>query len=186
MAAREARQQLERAHAILADRVQQLEGDEKAGEREIETLAARLAEANHELETFSYSVSHDLRAPLRAIDGFSRELQTAYGNTLDETGRHYLHRVRATTQRMSLLIDDLLDLSRLSRKPMRRQKVDVTELANEVAQDKRERVTHDVAFTIAPSLTANADPHLLRVVLENLIGQFLYNKAAEGPAANKK
>jgi len=166
----QAQQQLERTHAILAARVQQLEGDEQAGDRELETLAAQLAEATAELETFSYSVSHDLRAPLRAIDGFSRELQTAYGKALDETGNRYLHRVRAATQRMSLLIDDLLDLSRLSRKPMRRRKVDVTALANEVAQDKSERITHDVAFAIAPGLAANADPHLLRIVLENLIG----------------
>jgi len=165
----QAQQRLERTHAILAARVQQLEGDEQAGERELETLAARLADANEELETFSYSVSHDLRAPLRAIDGFSRELQTAYGDALDETGRRYLQRVRAATQRMSLLIDDLLDLSRLSRKPMRREKVDVTALAHEVAQERRERAGCDLAFSIAPGLTANADPHLLRVVLENLL-----------------
>lgn len=178
----QAQRRLERTHAILAARVQRLEGDEKAGERELETLAAQLADANHELETFSYSVSHDLRAPLRAIDGFSRELQTAYGDALDETGRRYLQRVRAATQRMSLLIDDLLDLSRLARKPIRRETVDVTALANEVAQEKGERAGHEVALHVAPGLTASADPHLLRVVLENLIGNAVKFSSRRGDA----
>lgn len=166
----EAQRRLERAHEILAARLQQLEGDENGDGGELDVLAARLAEAHEELETFSYSVSHDLRAPLRAIDGFSRELQSEYEHSLDERGQHYLRRVRLATQRMSLLIDDLLNLSRLSRRPLRRSSVDVSAMANEIAGELRERGGARVAFDVAPTLTATADPHLLRIVLENVIG----------------
>lgn len=166
----QAQHQLERAHEILSARVQQLEGGDKADDRELDALAARLTEANEELETFSYSVSHDLRAPLRAIDGFSRELQTAYAHCFDETGHQYLRRVRAATQRMSQLIDDLLSLARLSRKPLNRQTVDVTAMAHEIGTEARERSGRPVAFDVEQNLTASADPHLLRVVLENIVG----------------
>jgi PAS domain S-box-containing protein len=175
----EARLQLERAHEILSARVQQLEGGERleersdehvTGGRELGDLASRLSEAHDELETFSYSVSHDLRAPLRAIDGFSRELQTGYEHCLDETGQHYLRRVRTATQRMSLLIDDLLSLSRLSRQKLRRTSVDVSALATDVAAEMTERAGREIGFDIAPNLIASADPHLLRVVFENILG----------------
>ena len=167
----EARRTLERAHEILSTRLAALEGgDGSLDVRELDALAARLAEANEELETFSYSVSHDLRAPLRAIDGFSRELQTGHADALDAQGQKYLARIRAATQRMSQLIDDLLSLSRLSRKPMNRIPVDVTAMAGEVANEVRERSGSNVTFSIEPGLTTSADPHLLRVVFENLIG----------------
>lgn len=165
----EARRALERAHDILVDRVARLEGAEAetvTRERaEIEVLAQRVAAANEELETFSYSVSHDLRAPLRAIDGFSRELRLSYGDQLDEQGRHYLTRILAATRRMSQLIDDLLDLSRLSRKPMKRTSVDITAMANEVATELEAS-----SIAIEPGLSVNGDPDLVRVVLQNLIG----------------
>ncbi|HYO76458.1 MAG TPA: PAS domain S-box protein, partial [Thermoanaerobaculia bacterium] len=166
-----ARRTLERAHEILSSRLAALEGgDGSLDVRELETLAARLADANQELETFSYSVSHDLRAPLRAIDGFSRELQTSHAASLDAQGQKYLGRIRAATQRMAQLIDDLLSLSRLARKPMNRVPVDVSAMAGDVANEVRERSGRDVTFAIEPGLATTADPHLLRVVLENLIG----------------
>jgi len=133
--------------------------------------AAELEQANRELEAFNYSVSHDLRSPLRAIDGFSRELSTEYAEVLDERGRHYLDRVRAAAQRMGLLIDALLSLSRVSRAPVGRSVVDVTEMATAIVTDLRQRApTRDVDVRIAPGLTARADPQLLRVALENLLG----------------
>ncbi|HYH08769.1 MAG TPA: PAS domain S-box protein [Thermoanaerobaculia bacterium] len=161
----ETRQELERAHEILAARVAALEGEEAASRDTVEQLAARLAAANKELETFSYSVSHDLRTPLRAVDGFSRELVVEWGDRLDATGRDYLGRIRKATVRMSQLIDDLLNLSRLGRAPLHRAVVDVSALAAEVAADH-----HAPNVRIEPGLTAHADPHLLRIVLENLIG----------------
>ena len=164
----EATRALERAHDILAARVAMLEGVQTvdvAQERaQVEVLARRLAAANEELETFSYSVSHDLRAPLRAIDGFSRELMLNLASQLDSESQRYLSRIRAATQRMAQLIDDLLDLSRLSRRPMNRAAVDVSALAADVAGELG--APH---VEIEPRLTAFADPHLLRVVLQNLI-----------------
>lgn len=164
----EARRTLQRAHDILAERLAAFEGIEAADlerEREqVEVLAQRLAAATEELETFSYSVSHDLRAPLRAIDGFSRELLLT-AESLDETGRRYLTRIRAATRRMAHLIDGLLDLSRLSRRPMQLQPVDVSALAEDVAGELG--APH---VRVQAGITAAADPHLLRVVLQNLIG----------------
>lgn len=167
------REALERAHEVLSARVAALEGVEAvAAERasdvqrhqeEIAGLAERLAEANRELEMFSYSVSHDLRAPLRAVDGFSRELMSRLDAHLDERSRRYFQRVLAAAQRMSTLIDDLLRLSRLSRAALRRERVDVTAVATEIADGRS-------AVHVEPGLTAWADAQLLRVVLENVIG----------------
>ena len=165
----ESRRKLERAHSILSARISALEGNSRLHE-EVETLAARLSQAHEELETFSYSVSHDLRAPLRAIDGFTRELQLGYEPVLDEQGRQYLGRIRAAAHRMSLLIDDLLKLSRLSNAIVDRRHADVTAIAREVAAEVRERGGAGVEFEIEEGLVERADPHLLRVVLENLIG----------------
>jgi PAS domain S-box-containing protein len=130
-----------------------------------------LGSANRELEAFCYSVSHDLRSPLRAIDGFSQELLLRHADQLDEKGRHYLARVRAGTQRMGQLIDDLLKLSRVTRNEMQRVPVDLTALAETVAAELREREPgRAVTFSAQPGLTAEGDPALCRVVLENLLG----------------
>ncbi|MBI5440169.1 MAG: PAS domain-containing sensor histidine kinase, partial [Deltaproteobacteria bacterium] len=127
--------------------------------------------ANRELEAFSYSVSHDLRAPLRAIDGFSQALLEDYFGLLDEQGREFLNRVRAATQRMAQLIDDLLKLSRLTRGELNIAPVDVSELARAVAAVlQRNDPDRQVTVRTAEGMTAHADAQLLRTALENLIG----------------
>ena len=139
-----------------------------------EHLTARVAHLevlNAELESFSYSVSHDLRAPLRAIDGFSQALLEDYGQTLNADGRHYLDRVRAGAQRMAHLIDDLLVLSRISRADFAVSDVDVSDLASVVM---RELATMEpqrrAEIDIEPGIVMRADHRQLRVILENLLG----------------
>jgi light-regulated signal transduction histidine kinase (bacteriophytochrome) len=127
--------------------------------------------ANRELEAFSYSVSHDLRAPLQSIDGFSLALLEDYQNLLDDRGNDYLRRVRNATQRMANLIDDLLKLSRLTRGELNLAIVDLTSLARAVAAElQKSQPERQVFFHIAEELTATADPNLLKVVLDNLLG----------------
>ena len=139
-------------------------------EQRVEQRTAALGAANKELEAFSYSVSHDLRAPLRAIDGFSLALIEDYGGTIDAGGQDSLRRVRAAAVRMGELIDALLQLSRLSRAPLERVNVDLTALAQAMAQELRDADPDRPAeFVIAPHMTANADLRLIRVVLDNLM-----------------
>jgi light-regulated signal transduction histidine kinase (bacteriophytochrome) len=129
-----------------------------------------LEAVNKELEAFSYSVSHDLRAPLRAIDGFSQALLEDYIGQLDETGRDHLQRVRAATQRMGQLIDDMLNLSRITRSELRRQPVNLSALVATIAWELRQtQLERQVEFIIAPGVTVEGDPHLLHIALENLI-----------------
>src|SRR6185295_1125297 len=140
-------------------------------ENRVEQRTAELKTANAELESFSYSVSHDLRAPLRAIDGFSKILLESAAGTLDERGKDSLGRVRAATQRMGELIDDLLDLSRLSRGELRLETLNLSLLAQEVAEEfGKTDPGRQVQFVIAPGLAARGDAGLLRVVLDNLMG----------------
>jgi len=129
-----------------------------------------LEQANKELEAFSYSVSHDLRAPLRSMDGFSQALLEDYTDKLDTQGKDYLRRVRAACQRMSQLIDDLLNLSRVTRAEMRYEKVNLSALAKAVVVELQEtQPERRVEFVIEEDITAHGDSHLLRVVLENLL-----------------
>jgi PAS domain S-box-containing protein len=165
-----ARQALEQAYGVLRERVASLEGVDDRHEERIEELATHLAAANTELEAFSYSVSHDLRAPLRGMAGFSRELLRAHCEQLDERGRHYVSRIQAGADRMLQLIDDLLRLSKVSRTAMVRTTVDVTAVAASVANELRETGAPPVPVDIAPGLTAQADERLLRIVFANLIG----------------
>ena len=131
----------------------------------------RLETTNKELEAFSYSVSHDLRSPLRSIDGFSLALMEDYGGALAPEARDYLQRVRAATKRMAQLIDDLLALSRLSRSEMTRTQVDLSGMARTVAAELRSaQPDRPAEFSIADGLTADGDPRLLRIVLDNLLG----------------
>lgn len=126
---------------------------------------------NKELEAFSYSVSHDLRAPLRSIDGFAQALREDWGDRLDETGQDHLSRVRNAAQRMGRLIDDLLKLSRLSRMQVQRIDVNLAQIAHDIARELEERnPMRKVEWAIDEDLHANCDPSLARIVLENLLG----------------
>jgi signal transduction histidine kinase len=140
-------------------------------EQRVKDRTAQLEASNQELETFCYSVSHDLRAPLRGIDGWSLALLEDCGDKFDENGRSHLDRVRADTQRMGRLIDDLLLLSRVTRGPIQRGRVDLTALAQSVAARLREAAPERrVEFAIQPGLTAQGDASLLDIVLCNLLG----------------
>ncbi len=139
--------------------------------KEVSQRRAELEAANQELESFSYSVSHDLRAPLRGISGFGRALEEDYGARLDPQGLDYLHKVQDSARRMGELIDALLGLSRMMRAEMRRRQVHLSSLARAIAEDlKRSEPIRQVEFVIEPDLTSEGDPVMLRAVLENLLG----------------
>ena len=144
--------------------------DRYIGRPRLQRNAADLLAANGELDAFAYSASHDLRAPLRSIDGFSQVLLEDYGTTLDDTGRDYLGRVRAASQRMGALIDDLLRLARISRVEMHAEAVDLSAMAQQIGSElgstARDR---SVEFKVAPGLEAWGDRRLLQVALDNLI-----------------
>ena len=143
---------------------------DELGQR-VSRRTAALEEANHELEAFSYSVSHDLRSPLRAIDGFSEALLFEYGDRLDERARDYLDRVRSGAQRMAALIDDLLELARIHRAQVQPQTIDLGRLARGVLDDIRQREpSRQVEVHIGEGLSASGDPRLITIVLENLLG----------------
>jgi len=156
--------------------IQQLNAD-------LSNRAIQLENANRELEAFSYSVSHDLRAPLRGIDGFSQVLLEDYGDKLDAEAQDYLRRVRAASQQMAQLIDDILDLSRLTRGEIRRQSVDLSAEARQVAADlAATEPGRQVIFVVADGAFAHADPHLTKVVLTNLLGN-AWKYTSRHPAA---
>ncbi|MDO8934157.1 MAG: PAS domain S-box protein [Rhodocyclaceae bacterium] len=152
-------------------------------EERVKRRTVELTEVNRELESFAYSISHDLRAPLRGIDGFSRLLQEEYGDRLDGQGNEYLVRVRRATQRLGTLIDDLLELSRVARHDMRRVRVDLSALMADIAEDlRRAEPERSVAIAIEPGCVAEGDPQLLRVLLENLLGN-AWKYSRNNPAA---
>ncbi|TFW27358.1 hypothetical protein E4L96_03705 [Massilia arenosa] len=140
-------------------------------EQRVAQRTAQLERANSDLEAFAYTVSHDLRAPLHAIDGFARLLRRGHGAGLDATGLSYLARIEAGSERMGRMIDDLLDLAHLGRGDLRREPVDVSRLAAEVLDELRERdPQRAVRADIAPGIVVQGDPVLLRLVLDNLLG----------------
>lgn len=140
-------------------------------EERVRLRTAELQAANRELEAFSYSVSHDLRAPLRHIDGYSKILLEDHAEQLAEEGRHYLDRIRAGAQRMGQLIDDLLQLANVSRQELERRVVNLGELSRAIVQELQQtQPERAVTFEIAGVIEAHGDPRLLRVVLENLLG----------------
>ena len=144
--------------------------ERKRAEAALQKAKLELEAANRELEAFSYSVSHDLRSPLRSIDGFSQALLEDYADKLPAEGQDHLNRVRAATQRMGQLIDDLLNLSKVTRAIMKSVPVDLSELAQGIAGElQRTQPERRVNFNIAPHLKAHGDPNLLQVALENLL-----------------
>lgn len=140
-------------------------------EQRVRDRTTQLETANKELEAFAYSVSHDLRAPLRAVDGFSQALIEDYAVLLDDAGRNYLRRIRSGAQHMGTLIDDMLRLSRIMRMPLQPTEVDLTQLARIIASDlQHSQPERNVSVHIADGLRCHGDPGLLRIVLENLLG----------------
>jgi PAS domain S-box-containing protein len=140
-------------------------------ERGVEKARDAAEAANAELEAFSYSVSHDLRTPLRSIDGFSQALLEDYGDALDDTAKSFLNRVRKATQQMGRLIDDLLKLSRVTRSDFHHESVDLSRVVGAIIDKLREESPErTVDVVIQEGVIVNGDPNLLKIVLENLLG----------------
>ena len=140
-------------------------------ERKVERRTAELKNINRELESFSYSVSHDLRAPLRGINGFSEALEEDYGDDLDETARGYLGRIRKACLRMNNLIDDMLNLSQIAKSDLTIIEVDLSAMCLEILNEyKLNRPERKTAINIEPAIKVPGDPGLLRILLVNLIG----------------
>jgi len=149
---------------------QELKDEELHLKELVEERTRNLSEANRELEAFSYSVSHDLRAPLRAIDGFTEILQEDYEHLLDKEGSHYIQRIRAGVRRMNELIGAMLQLSRISRQELDTVTVGIGKLARTIADNLQESdKQRDVEFIIDEDLYVAADIQLLRIVLDNLL-----------------
>lgn len=147
---------------VAEEKIKQLNTD-------LEARAIQLEATNKELEAFSYSVSHDLRAPLRTIDGFSLAVLEDYGDQLDDDGRNYLMRIRTAAQRMAQLIDDLLNLSRVTRSPFTPEPTNLSTIAQHIARELQQTDTKRIVdFSITPNVIARSDPRLIKVVLENL------------------
>jgi light-regulated signal transduction histidine kinase (bacteriophytochrome) len=148
---------------------QDITGRKKA-EESLRQRTAELESSNKELEAFSYSVSHDLRAPLRSMEGFSAALLEDYNEKLDEKGRKYLRYVQESSDMMGHLIDDLLKLSRVTRSDMNYEPVDLSEMSGKIISEMR-RAEPDrfVEVSVSPGLKAYGDRNLLRLAMENLL-----------------
>jgi two-component system NtrC family sensor kinase len=171
------RKQFEDENRLIRERLlrAEMEAMEAQTARKVAEARAALVEElemkNRELEAFSYSVAHDLRAPLRSIDGFSQALLEDCGDKLDEEGKQHLRYVRESAQGMAVLIDGMLSLARVARSEFRREPVDLTDLAQAIfAQLRRSAPDRSISTIAADDLVVDGDPRLLRVVLENLIG----------------
>jgi PAS domain S-box-containing protein len=152
-------------------------------EARVKARTAELEASNRELEAFSYSVSHDLRAPLRAIDGFAQILEEELAERAEPSVHAHLGRIRKGTQRMSQLIDDLIGLARLTRQPLNRETVDLSEMAAQIIDELRaEEPQRKVEVAITQRLIVNADRNLMRVVLENLLRNAWKFTAGRDPA----
>ncbi|MBI5643751.1 MAG: PAS domain-containing protein [Deltaproteobacteria bacterium] len=163
--------ELKRAEEEIRKLNEELEKRVTERTAELKQAVGELEAANRELETFSYSVAHDLRAPLRIVDGFSKVLLEDYDDKLDKEGRDHLRRVRSASSRMGQLIDDLLNLSHVMRAGMTAERVDLTQMAKAIAADLRKlQPERNVEFIIEGGLSATGDKRLLRIALENLLG----------------
>ncbi len=165
-------QQAELMVELRAEIAERQQAEQRAQElnQGLRQAIIELKAVNHELEAFSYSVSHDLRAPLRSIDGFSQALLEDYSGKLDSTGQDFLGRIRAATQRMGNLIDDLLTLSRVTRSSIRMESVDLSQISHRITNDLRQtQPERQVEVSIEPNLSAHGDAPLLHVVMENLL-----------------
>lgn len=176
------------AHLAAAhpEEVDQLRADLQQRTRQLAERSSELDHAVRELDSFSYSVSHDLRAPLRVVDGFATIVLEDYGDRgkpLDDLGRDHLRRIVAASQRMNSMIETLLSLSRMTSRELTRERVDLSQIARELADDLR---AHDqarvVEFVIAPDLRVDGDSTLLRLVLQNLLGN-AWKFTAKNPQA---
>jgi len=161
------RRQAEEALRESEEKYRKLSGEL---EQSVQKRTTQLEAANKELESFAYSVSHDLRAPLRGIDGFSQALLEDCEERLNEEGKDYLARIRLAAQRMGHLIDDLLRLSRLTRAELRHEAVNLSKAAEEILKELRESAPErELKIEITPNLNTRGDRYLLRVALENLL-----------------
>ena len=152
-------------------------------EQRVAKRTAELESANKELEAFSYSISHDLRAPLRAVDGFSQAVMEDYGDKLPEEGRHYLQTIRNGAQRMGMLIDDLLSFSRLSRQPVNKQEVNVAKLVRDVLEElEPQREGREIDLRIGDLPPYKGDAALLKQVWINLLSNALKYSRDRKPA----
>jgi len=139
-------------------------------EQRVKERTIQLEAANHEMEAFAYSVSHDLRTPLRAMGSFSEVLQTEYSTKLDDQGKHYLERIQVAANRMGVLIDDLLTLARVTRVDFKYEQVDLSKMAAEIlAELQTAEPERLVVVEIATGMKARGDKHLLRLAMENLL-----------------
>ena len=156
---------------LYTNHVRQLKRRQRQLEQAVAERTAELAAVNKELESFSYSVSHDLRAPLRSIEGFGRALLESHAGSLNAEGQQFLGHMRRASERMERLIDDMLRLARVARTDMARQRVDLSALAADItATLARQQPQRQVEVVVPPGLVADADPNLIRIALENLIG----------------
>ncbi len=182
--------------AMITDVTDRVEAEErlrelkKELEEKVRERTAELADTNRslsaavaEMEAFTYSVSHDLRGPLRALDGFSQAVLEDYGERLDETGRDYLERIRTASQRLGSLMDDLLKLSRVGREAVRRTPVELGEMAEALLERSlRSEPERPLEAVIAPDLRVEADEGLMEILLDNLIGNALKFTRDRDPA----
>jgi signal transduction histidine kinase len=175
MLSQETAERLALANGQIEEKAREIHELNATLELRVQQRTAELETINRELEAFSYSVSHDLRAPLRTVDGFSLALEEDYADRVDDVGRDYIRRVRAGVQRMGGLIDALLQLSRITRAELERIDFDMRELAESViaalVQENPERTMEfQIEFRDDAGVLANGDPKLVRVALENMLG----------------